>query len=178
LSCCDFEFSTRTTEPSLCPFPLSFALCPCAYGKNGDLQEFINNSNILYIEPNKNKTDSWLEALRLQLPAGLINYDPISKITYYDDVVKSDDEKTAMQYAYEKALAKKQSQNTPDTQYMQQDRGTVLLSWRTVPLSLTLVFVCLLYYRIPEKHILKIINSVISLNLVNELLGNSYCFGR
>lgn len=37
-----------------------------------------------------------------------------------------------------------------------------------------------LYHRIPENHILKLINSVISLEFVNELLENSYCkgFGR
>lgn len=37
-----------------------------------------------------------------------------------------------------------------------------------------------LYHKIPEKHILKLINSAISLEFVNELLENSYCkgFGR
>lgn len=37
-----------------------------------------------------------------------------------------------------------------------------------------------LYHRIPENHILKLINSVISLEFVNKLLENSYCkgFGR
>ena len=37
-----------------------------------------------------------------------------------------------------------------------------------------------LYHKIPENHILKLINSAISLNFVNQLLENSYCksFGR
>lgn len=41
-------------------------------------------------------------------------------------------------------------------------------------------FYSLLYNRIPENHILKIINSAISFDFVNKLLENSYCknFGR
>ena len=37
-----------------------------------------------------------------------------------------------------------------------------------------------LYHRIPENHILKLINSAISFKFVNELLEKSYCkgFGR
>ena len=41
-------------------------------------------------------------------------------------------------------------------------------------------FLSTLYNRIPEKHILKKINSAISLSFINELLKDSYCsnFGR
>ncbi len=41
-------------------------------------------------------------------------------------------------------------------------------------------FSSLLYNKIPKNHILKLINSAISLNFINELLENSYCsnFGR
>ena len=41
-------------------------------------------------------------------------------------------------------------------------------------------FLSTLYNKIPEKHILKRINSAISLNFINELLKDSYCsnFGR
>lgn len=41
-------------------------------------------------------------------------------------------------------------------------------------------FLSVLYNRIPEKHILKRINSAISLSFINELLKDSYCsnFGR
>lgn len=35
------------------------------------------------------KTDSWLNELRLQLPSAQVNYDSISKVTYYDDTVNS-----------------------------------------------------------------------------------------
>ena len=41
-------------------------------------------------------------------------------------------------------------------------------------------FLSLLYNKIPKNHILKLINSAISLNFINELLKDSYCsnFGR
>ena len=41
-------------------------------------------------------------------------------------------------------------------------------------------FYSLLYHKIPENHILKLINSAISLNFINEMLSESYCtgFGR
>ena len=41
-------------------------------------------------------------------------------------------------------------------------------------------FMSILYNKIPENHILKLINSAISLSFVNDLLKDSYCsnFGR
>ena len=41
-------------------------------------------------------------------------------------------------------------------------------------------FLSILYNRIPKNHILKLINSVISLSFINDLLKDSYCsnFGR
>ena len=45
-------------------------------------QNFINSSDILYIEPNKKRTDNWLMRTRLQLPFGITNYGSIRSITY------------------------------------------------------------------------------------------------
>ena len=39
-----------------------------AYGKDSNPQGLINSSKILYIEPNKNRTNRWLSVNRLQLP--------------------------------------------------------------------------------------------------------------
>ena len=39
-----------------------------AYGKEKNLQNFINKSKILYVEPNKKRTHMWLKVNRLQLP--------------------------------------------------------------------------------------------------------------
>lgn len=49
---------------------LDFAKVATAHGRNA-IQTDISLSDILYIDPNKNRTNTWLEALRLQLPAGL-----------------------------------------------------------------------------------------------------------
>ena len=38
------------------------------YGKDVDLQGFINKSKILYVEPNKERTHNWLSVNRLKLP--------------------------------------------------------------------------------------------------------------
>ena len=63
-----------------------------------------------HLDPNKKRTDSWLEARRLQLPVGLTNYDSIASVTYTDRNVKGElsfgdhSGKTAMQLALEKAL--------------------------------------------------------------------------
>ena len=45
---------------------LDFAKIASAYGKN-NAQQLIDNSDILYVDPNKKRTDTWLDALRLQL---------------------------------------------------------------------------------------------------------------
>lgn len=75
-----------------------------------DVQYLIDNSDILYVHPNKNRTDSWLEARRLQLPVGLTNYGSIGNVTYTDRNVNGEytfegntPQKTAMQLAFEQA---------------------------------------------------------------------------
>lgn len=80
-----------------------------AYSKS-TLQNLIDNSDILYVHPNKNRTDSWLEARRLQLPVGLTNYGSIGNVTYTDRNVNGEytfegntPQKTAMQLAFEQA---------------------------------------------------------------------------
>lgn len=52
----------------------------------GNTQSIINNSDILYIEPNKERTDNWFMRLGLQLPAGINHYGSIKKITYNDTI--------------------------------------------------------------------------------------------
>ena len=49
-----------------------------------------------------------------------------------------------------------------------------------IPETKQLSFYSLLYNKIPENHILKLINSAISLSFVTELVESSYCkhFGR
>ena len=45
-----------------------------AYGKDVDLQGFINKSKILYVEPNKERTHNWLTVNRLKLPLPSTRY--------------------------------------------------------------------------------------------------------
>ncbi|MDR2727960.1 MAG: hypothetical protein LBB56_02420 [Chitinispirillales bacterium] len=56
-----------------------YAVIASAYGKKS-AQNFINSSEILYVEPNKKKTEKWLLALRLQLPSAITTYGPINNI--------------------------------------------------------------------------------------------------
>ncbi|MDR2728862.1 MAG: hypothetical protein LBB56_06995 [Chitinispirillales bacterium] len=61
-----------------------------AYGKKG-AQNFINSSNILYVEPNKKKTNKWLLVLGLQLPSAITTYGPINNIHgFYEKINQKD----------------------------------------------------------------------------------------
>ena len=51
------------------------------YGKD-NAQSLINRSDILYVEPNKKRTNNWLMSNRLQLPLDITNYGSIKSITY------------------------------------------------------------------------------------------------
>lgn len=90
---------------------LDFAKIASAYGKR-NAQNAINTSEILYVDPNKKRTDAWLEALRLQLPSGLTKYGSIGRVTYVNRDVNGNlsfgegGGKTAMQEAFEKAKEK------------------------------------------------------------------------
>lgn len=59
-----------------------------AYGKD-NAQRFINSSEILYVEPNKNRTHTWLRRTGLQLPVGLNQYGPIGRIARTGENVNS-----------------------------------------------------------------------------------------
>ena len=59
-----------------------------AYGKD-NLQNLINKSEILYVEPNKKRTNDWLTQNRLQLPLGQTNHRYNTNISQNDDIVNS-----------------------------------------------------------------------------------------
>ena len=90
---------------------LDFAKIASAYGKN-NAQQLIDNSDILYIDPNKKRTDGWLGLLRLQLPSRLANYGSIGSITLVNRDINGNlsfgdgSGKTAMQEAFSKAEEK------------------------------------------------------------------------
>lgn len=51
-------------------------------------EKYLNENSILYVDPGKKRTDSWLSLNRLQLPLGESNYGSIRKITYADGKIK------------------------------------------------------------------------------------------
>ena len=91
---------------------LDYVKIASAYGRN-KVQTLIEGSDILYIHPDKNRTNAWADAIRLQLPAGLLTKrGSIHKVTYVDKNVNGkisfDDSsgKTAIELAFENAQKK------------------------------------------------------------------------
>lgn len=58
-------------------------------------QSMINTGDILYIEPNKNRTNTWLVANRLQLPLHITKYGPIKSVSYSEPNVNTFDKKSS-----------------------------------------------------------------------------------
>lgn len=67
---------------------LNMNVIASVYGKNSNLSGFIRNSNLLYLDPNKNRTGKWLQGLGLQLPSDTTSLGSIGTITYQDGNVK------------------------------------------------------------------------------------------
>ena len=85
---------------------LDFSVVKSAYTKDA-LQNYLNENSILYVDPDKKRTDSWLSRTGLSLPVGENRYGPIRKITYDGGKVKVQNPKnmTDMQKALLKAGA-------------------------------------------------------------------------
>lgn len=66
---------------------LDFAVVKSAYTKEA-IQQYLNENSILYVDPDKKRTDSWLSRTGLSLPVGENRYGPIRKIAYADGKVK------------------------------------------------------------------------------------------
>ena len=108
-----------------------FVKVASAYGKEGtsSIQRLLDTSEILFIDPDKNRTDSWLQARRLQLPVGVASrYGSIGKVTYShknvngEIVVESEaPTKSAIQIAFEQA--EKNSANTSISETSVKDTG-------------------------------------------------------
>ena len=60
-----------------------------AYGKK-NIQGLLNRDEILYIDPNKNRTDTWFAVNRLQLPLRITRYGSIASLRYEDGNVKAE----------------------------------------------------------------------------------------
>ena len=60
-----------------------------SYGKD-NAKGFIESSGLVYIDPNRNRTESWLHGLRLQLPSDTTAFGSVRRISYQDGKVKID----------------------------------------------------------------------------------------
>lgn len=112
---------------------LDFAIIKSAYSKNA-LQQYINENSILYIDPDKKRTNSWLSLNRLQLPLGENRYGSVRKITYADGKVKVQNAKnmTAMQRALQAAGivdAYGNQQSTKEKAEQNQERKGTITDW-------------------------------------------------
>lgn len=58
-----------------------------AYGKNNKPAEFIRDSGVIYLAENKNRTNTWLQGLGLQLPSDTTTYGSIGSVSYTDGKV-------------------------------------------------------------------------------------------
>ena len=90
------------------------------FNKKGDKaadQYLINNSRMLYVNPDKKITDNWLKSLGLHLPSDITNYGYVNKIADFGDNVKL--KNSTMADALKKAQVKKN-----DTRYSLSDSKT------------------------------------------------------
>ncbi len=69
---------------------LDVQLVKNAYGKDNRLDVQIQKSEILYLDPNKKRTDNWLQGLGLQLPSDTTSYGSVGSISYPNGYVKMD----------------------------------------------------------------------------------------
>lgn len=66
---------------------LDLNIVASAYGKNGNVANLVKNSEVLYLDTNKKRTDSWFQRLGLQLPSFRTSYGSLGSITYEDGKV-------------------------------------------------------------------------------------------
>ena len=65
----------------------SIKIVVSSYGKD-KAKGFIESSCLVYIDPNKNRTESWLQSVGLQLPSVTTAFGSIGRISYQDGKVK------------------------------------------------------------------------------------------
>ena len=68
---------------------MDFSVIASAYGKD-NAKGLVESSGLVYIDPNKNRTESWLQGLGLQLPSDTTAFGSVGRISYPDGKVKID----------------------------------------------------------------------------------------
>ena len=67
---------------------LNLNIIASAYGKDSNLAKFITDSEILYLDENKKRTENWLQGLGLRLPSDTTVFGSMGSVTYQDGKVK------------------------------------------------------------------------------------------
>lgn len=67
---------------------LNLNVIASAYGKDSNAARFIESSDLLYLDPHRNRTERWLQGLGLQLPSDITSLGSIGTVTYQDGNVK------------------------------------------------------------------------------------------
>lgn len=68
---------------------MDFSVIASAYGKD-NAKGLVESSGLVYVDPNKNRTESWLQGLGLQLPSDTTAFGSVGRISYPDGKVKID----------------------------------------------------------------------------------------
>ncbi len=66
---------------------LNYNLLVSTYGKTKNFHKMVEESDVLYLDPDKNRTDTWLQGVRLQSPSYATAYGSIGSISYVDGFV-------------------------------------------------------------------------------------------
>ena len=121
---------------------LDVQLVKNAYGKDSRLDVQIKKSEILYLDPNKKRTNGWLQGLGLQLPSDTTNYGSIGSISYPNGYVKMDgvmyesmldaDEKFSMQDSEGNELTEEQAEYFADSK-VRDDEGNLMAVYHGTP---------------------------------------------
>ncbi len=59
-----------------------------AYEKESNVRQFVKSSELVYLDLNKNRTESWMQSVGLQLHSDATAFDSMGKVTYPDGKVK------------------------------------------------------------------------------------------
>lgn len=120
---------------------LELSVVASAYGKTTHLRGFVQSSDVLYLDPDKKRTNSWLQSVGVQFPSDAINYGPLGIVTYSNGKVNiqgvpfkeisgadyiiapKEETKSPMQIAMEKARSKQQEEGQPKYSLKSGDEG-------------------------------------------------------
>ncbi len=67
---------------------LNMTVIASAYGKEGNVAKFVESSGLIYLDPDKQRTESWMQSVGLQLPSDATAFGSIGNISYPDGNVK------------------------------------------------------------------------------------------